>query len=126
MSYLGRFPPGSLIRVDDNGNLVPMVGAEEQLLKIVDGNPEFVDLVVSGGTIWYVGTGAPDNGTGVEGDLYLDDSVGDFYQKTAPAEWTLVGTFTGPQGEPGPTGAEGPPGADGADGSDGSDGADGA
>jgi hypothetical protein len=68
------------------------------------------------GTLWFTGAGAPAGGLADVGDLYLDSSSGDYYEKTGAAAWTLRGNLRGPegaqgiQGEPGPTGAEGPQG----------------
>lgn len=35
------------------------------------------------GTTWYAGAGVPDDGYGVNGDLYLNVTTGDVYEKTA-------------------------------------------
>ena len=47
-----------------------------------------------GGAVWYVGTGVPDNGTGNNGDLYLDDANGDVYQKAA-GSYSVVANIRG-------------------------------
>lgn len=46
------------------------------------------------------GTGAPDNGTGNDGDFYVDNSSGALYLKAAGA-WVFQTNLTGPQGIPG-------------------------
>jgi hypothetical protein len=74
------------------------------------------------GSIWFVGAGAPDNGTGVVNDLYLRTSNGDVYQKTGPATWAVVMNVMGPAGADGTDGADGINGTDGTDGTDGVDG----
>lgn len=50
------------------------------------------------GATWYLGAGAPAGALGVVNDLYLNNSNGDYYQKTAVATWTLQGNLTGPAG----------------------------
>lgn len=53
------------------------------------------------GSIWHNGAGAPDNGLGADGDYYLDNDSGDYYQKTAGDWGEKLGTFF----PPGPRGA---------------------
>ncbi len=48
------------------------------------------------------GTGAPSNGLGANGDVYIS-TVGNLYNKSA-GTWTLIGNLTGPQGIQGNTG----------------------
>jgi len=55
----------------------------------------------------YSGSGAPAGGTGVVGDWYLNDSNGDFYEKTGASTWTLRDNLTGPQGIQGVQGTQG-------------------
>jgi hypothetical protein len=62
----------------------------------------------SGGSSWLTGTGVPDPSLGVDGDLYLNDSNGDVYQKIS-GSWHLVANIEGPQGPAGPSGPTIPP-----------------
>jgi hypothetical protein len=56
--------------------------------------------------VWYTGSDAPDEGTGVVGDLYLNTTTGDVYQKSVDGWGVAIANITGPQGDTGP---EGPP-----------------
>lgn len=79
------------------------------------------------GSVWFDGAGAPDSGTGANGDYYLRTSNGDVYEKSAGA-WAVVGNIKGPTGgagSVGATGATGPTGATGATGGSGSNGTNG-
>lgn len=76
------------------------------------------------GSTWYLNTGAPADGLGIDGDLYLNTTTCDYYQKTGGA-WNLVGTIRGTTGATGPTGPQGPAGANGTNGTNGTNGADG-
>lgn len=58
---------------------------------------------------WRSGTGVPSNALGADGDFYLDETSGNYYQKQAGA-YLLKGNLKGPAGA---TGEPGPPGADG-------------
>ena len=51
----------------------------------------------------YTGAGAPDDGYGIDGDFYVDTTVGDVYNKTA-GTWTNRGSIVGPAGPAGPVG----------------------
>lgn len=62
------------------------------------------------GSTWYHGAGAPSNGTGIDGDYYLNTTNGDVYTKSSGSWGSPIENLTGP------TGATGPAGADGADG----------
>jgi len=62
------------------------------------------------GEVWYLGTGAPAVGTGNIGDLYLNTTTGQFYEKTGVSTWTLQGSLQGPTGPTGATGSTGPQG----------------
>jgi len=63
------------------------------------------------------GAGAPGAGVGANGDLYLDTTSHDVYQKTN-GTWTLITNLSG--GAPGPKGDTGAKGDDGMKGADGS------
>ncbi len=72
----------------------------------------------AGPTNIYVDTGAPDNGDGADGDVYIDGANGDLYRKESGV-WDLKGNILGPQGaegDPGAQGATGPQGITGAQG----------
>lgn len=68
------------------------------------------------GNTWITGVGPPSNLDGNIGDLYLDTSTGNYYQKNYPLIWELKGCLVGPIG---PQGIQGIPGQDGVDGSQG-------
>ena len=53
------------------------------------------------GTKWFVQEGRPSVATGIKGDLSLDSSTGDFYEKTNATTWTLRGNLRGPPGKQG-------------------------
>ncbi|NGP45975.1 collagen-like protein [Bacillaceae bacterium SIJ1] len=79
------------------------------------------------------GDTAPDASLGAPGDVYLNNSNGDFYQNQN-GSWNVVGNLKGPKGDQGPqgdtgpqgpqgdTGAKGPKGDKGDPGADGTDG----
>ena len=70
------------------------------------------------GAAWLTGTGAPSTDLGKDGDLYLDVSTSDVYQKEDGA-WTLITNIkgeTGADGDKGDTGDAGDPGQAGTDG----------
>lgn len=58
------------------------------------------------GATWRTGAGAPDNGTGVDGDLYLDTTSGEVYKRAAGA-YAVQADITGPAGADGAPGAAG-------------------
>ena len=61
----------------------------------------------AGGT-WLIGDGAPDDGDGSNGDLYLDATNGDFYGPKAAGAWgSSTGNIRGPAGDDGADGAAG-------------------
>lgn len=72
------------------------------------------------GNAIFTGSGAPNDATGSQGDIYINTANGALYQKGASTWGSPVANLTGPAG------ADGSDGAAGADGSDGADGADGA
>jgi len=55
------------------------------------------------------GTGAPSNKLGHDGDLYIDNSNHNYYQKDN-GKWILQGNLGGPAGAAGPAGPQGPVG----------------
>jgi len=69
------------------------------------------------GAVWYQGSGAPDDGTGADGDFYLRTSNGAVYQKASGTWGASIGNITGPTGATGSTGSTGSTGATGAPGS---------
>ena len=62
------------------------------------------------GTIWLTGTGLPNDAMGVDGDLYLNTSNGDYYTKITGSWGSALGNLTGPRGVDGAAGAVGPQG----------------
>lgn len=60
----------------------------------------------SPGATWRTGSGAPSNGTGIEGDLYLNNDNGDVY-KRGPSVYSVIANIIGPQGNPGDDGDDG-------------------
>lgn len=64
----------------------------------------------------YISAGAPDDGDGVDGDIYLNSANGDYYKKAAGTWGSVVGNLKGPAGDDGTDGADGAPGADGTNG----------
>ncbi len=71
------------------------------------------------GEKWWTGAGAPAAGLGATGDLYLNTTNGDVYDKATGA-WVLAGNIKGVKGD---TGAQGPIGNTGATGATGAPGA---
>jgi hypothetical protein len=57
---------------------------------------------------WLNGAGAPAGTLGKIGDMYLNDTNGDVYEKTADTTWSLRANIMGPQGNTGPQGSAGP------------------
>lgn len=68
-------------------------------------------LTGDGAITWRVGAGVPSDGTGIDGDFYLDSGSGDVYQRQT-GSYIQVSNIMGPQGPQGPEGPQGP--ADGA------------
>ena len=64
------------------------------------------------GSLWYSGEGAPSSDLGKEGDMYLDTSTSDVYQKGADG-WTKIANIKGDDGEDGEDGKNGSNGANG-------------
>ena len=62
------------------------------------------------------GIGPPAPGLGAKGDLYIDTSNGNYYQKVDRTTWVLKGNLTGPTGATGPAGPAGINGTNGATG----------
>jgi hypothetical protein len=75
----------------------------------------------SDGSVWRSGPGVPNNGTGVDGDFWLDVNAGDVYER-ASGTYSVVDNIQGPQGPAGPqgsvglTGPAGPTGPEGPEG----------
>jgi hypothetical protein len=70
------------------------------------------------GAVWRSGSGAPSNGTGIDGDYYLRTSNGDVYLRSG-GTYSVVGNILGPTGATGSTGAAGSNGTNGTNGVDG-------
>ena len=56
------------------------------------------------GSTWFNGNGVPDNGTGIDGDYYLNNLNGDVYQKASGTWGSPVGNIKGVQGDAGQDG----------------------
>ena len=65
------------------------------------------------GEQWFAGAGVPSSGVGAINDWYLNNSNGDFYEKTSGTTWTLRGNLKGPQGNTGSQGSQGATGSQG-------------
>lgn len=52
------------------------------------------------GSKWFTGSGVPSNGTGIDGDFYLNSANGDYYSKASGA-WSLQGNLRGTAGAAG-------------------------
>lgn len=103
--------------------------AEDEVLVVIDDDaepwvvawwPANGDLPIEGGSgeRWFVGAGAPAGGLGEDGDLYLNSTNGDVYEKAAGA-WSKVANIRGPEGAKGEKGEKGETGAKGEKGSTG-------
>jgi len=68
-----------------------------------------------------VGAGIPSSSLGSNNDLYLDNSIGNYYKKIS-GTWTSQGSLRGPTGSPGATGSQGPSGPQGLNGTNGAQG----
>ena len=64
------------------------------------------------GSTWRSGSGAPENSTGADGDLYLNTANGDVYQR-ASGTYSVVVNIMGPAGATGPAGTNGTNGTNG-------------
>ena len=64
------------------------------------------------GSFWYSGEGVPSSDLGKEGDMYLDTTNSDVYQKGAEG-WTKIANIKGEDGEDGEDGKNGSNGANG-------------
>lgn len=60
------------------------------------------------GSVWYTGSGAPNDGVGKDADFYLNATNGDVYRKTGTTWGSVLTNIRGPQGDTGP---QGPPGS---------------
>jgi hypothetical protein len=69
-----------------------------------------------GGTLWFVGPGAPSSSDGSDGDFYLDTSTGNIWEKDGTIWQDSTYSIKGPQGAKGDRGEIGPQGATGAQG----------
>jgi len=70
-------------------NLAAPVGANDAARKAdVDaGAPGPTGATGAAGAVWHVGSGAPSDGLGVDGDLYLDSVTSDVYGPKASGTW---------------------------------------
>jgi hypothetical protein len=116
----------SVANVGETGGAVGVakgtVGSEHQLYSLLAGANVTINrsgdrVVITAippegftGTVWRAGNGAPDNGTGVDGDFYLDATTGDVYERVE-GEYAAVANIKGATGATGSTGAAGADGA---------------
>jgi hypothetical protein len=76
-------------------------------VKIGDGVTAWNDLAYSsggGGGEWLTGAGVPSSSLGADGDMYLNATTGDVYQKVAGAWGSPVANIKGPAGQGVPAG----------------------
>lgn len=64
-----------------------------------------------GGTIWYAGSGVPDDSVGNDGDFYFRTSNGAVYEKASGTWGSPIANLTGPAGSNGTNGTNGTNGA---------------
>lgn len=93
----------------------------ERIVHVVEPDEEPEEPIREGG-YWLTGEGAPDSDQGNEGDLYLDKTNFNVYEKGENG-WVLIGNLKGEDGQDGQDGQDGRDGAtwlvgDGAPGSD--------
>ena len=74
------------------------------------GNP---GLPGRNGATWLTGTELPTENQGEVGDYYLENNTGQYFTKTDPTTWTLIGSLQGAQGNKGQPGSQGNPGPQG-------------
>lgn len=60
-----------------------------------------------GDAVWLNGSGAPSSGTGSVGNYYVNNTNGDYYEKTGSTTWTSRGNFKGATGSQGIQGIQG-------------------
>ncbi len=85
------------------------------------GPPGVQGIAGAPGSVWRTGSGAPADTLGLDGDLYLDSTSGEVFEKTA-GSYASSGNLTGATGPQGPAGAIGPQGPAGAPGPQGAQG----
>ena len=76
----------------------------------------------SGGATLTSGPSNPTNGTGNDGDFYINTTTNQIFGPYNNGTWPAGTSLVGPEGPAGPAGTPGAPGAPGADGADGADG----
>lgn len=74
-----------------------LIDATTQLNTNVNATLTAAQAALTASTAWFEGEGAPDNGTGVEGDVYLDTVAGRLYVKGA-SDWGSGTSLIGPVG----------------------------
>jgi hypothetical protein len=100
----------------------PGIGLPPGSLPVIFGDPirgewtqaDLKQLVITyspPSTTWFSGVIDPLAGIGDPGDFYLNSVTGDFFEKTGPATWTLMGNLQGPAGSQILTGSGVPSGA---------------
>lgn len=114
---------------------MPVINVETLKTKFESGDwprsTDYIDLIdtlstlPAGGNVLLNGSGAPSNGTGSNGDFYINTVNYDIYGPKTSGSWGSVTSLVGPTGATGQTGATGA-GATGATGATGPTGATGA
>src|ERR1035437_6488503 len=69
-----------------------------------DENPSILSIPGTPGSVWLNGSGAPATNLGIIGDYYLNNTTGQYYQKTVSGWGSPIGTFTGANGSNGTNG----------------------
>jgi hypothetical protein len=95
-----------------NGDVYLRSGGTYSVVGNIKGATGTTGSTGSAGATWRTGSGLPSNGTGADGDLYLDASTGNYYLRTSGA-YVLSGNLKGPTGDQGATGATGATGQSG-------------
>jgi hypothetical protein len=105
------------------GSLLGAYIAKGNLQSFIAQNAVSEEEIYPAGANMQIGQGAPANGTGADGDVYIDSETADFWVHRE-GDWQLAGNIRtnaaanlsgeagapGAPGEPGPSGAPGTPG----------------
>ncbi len=132
LSFFAAFLGSWLARSVDTAAPAPAPEPSASATVLPDYEEALAEILPAGSAV-RAGSGAPEEGKGYEGDVYIDILTADVYLFQDDA-WTLVGNIresaaanlTGEQGPAGEQGAQGEQGAEGAQGPSGAPGAPGA
>ena len=108
---VSRFQSGKVVMITTLSPLTPIGNSLYAQLVVEDGEavqgpPGDDGAAGTNGTVWRTGSGAPSNGTGVNGDLYFRTSNGDVYERQS-GTYTVIGNIKGPTGTAGTDGSDG-------------------